>query len=135
MIGEQETGPLTRVELGVELASGAINSETLVWKEGMIKWLPGGKVPELQALFKTPPRPPRPGARPPPHPGARPPPPPKPQEKGEGLSNFDTAHFRLADAAVEDSGKGGGNLELDTAHFRLQDVQRDGRAASHPMEF
>src|SRR5260221_9398978 len=135
MIGEQETGPLTRVELGVELASGAINAETLVWKEGMIKWLPGGKVPELQALFKPPPRPPRPGARPPPPPGGRPPPPPKPQAKGEGLSNFDTAHFRLADAAAEESGKGGGNLEFDTAHFRLADMNSEEGAASRQMEF
>src|SRR5437867_12775893 len=103
MIGEQETGPLTRVELGVELASGAINSETRVWKEGMIKWLPGGKVPELQALFKTPPRPPRPGARPPPPPGGRGrPAPPQPEEKGTGLSDFDTAPFPLSDLAPED---------------------------------
>src|SRR3954471_19455550 len=135
MIGEQETGPLTRVELGVELASGAITSETLVWKEGMLKWLPGSKVPELQALFKNPPRPPRAGGRPPPPPGAPPPPPPKPQAKGEGLSQFDTAHFKLADMAAEEGGKGGGNLEFDTAHFRLQDLKSDESSASRQMEF
>ena len=35
MLGETETGPLTRVDVGVEAASGAINGETLVWREGM----------------------------------------------------------------------------------------------------
>ena len=83
IISEQETGPLTRVELGVELASGAISAETLVWKEGMINWLPGAQIAELEALFKNPPRSPRAA-------GARPPPPPRAQQKGMGLSDFDT---------------------------------------------
>ena len=95
MLGETETGPLTRVDVGVEAASGAINGETLVWREGMADWVPGAKVPELAQLFLKPPKSPR---------APRPPPPPKakPKEKGMGVSEFDTAHFRLADMGLSD---------------------------------
>ena len=116
LIGEQETGPLTRVELGVELASGAIPSDSLVWKEGMANWLPGVRIPELEALFKNPPRSPRAAA-------ARPPPPPsKKQGQGLGLSDFDTSHFRLADLKAEE-GAATRQLEFDTSHFRLADLK------------
>ena len=123
MLGDTETGPLTRVDVGVEAASGAINGETLVWREGMKDWLPGAKVPELAQLFLNPPKSPRvPAAKPPP----RPPPPPKKQDKGMGVSDFDTAHFRLADlataAALEGDSGQSRNLEFDTAHFRLSEL-------------
>jgi hypothetical protein len=127
MIDGQETGPLTRVELGVELASGAITPENLVWKQGMVNWIPGAKVPELAALFKNPPRSPRAA-------GARPPPPPKKQEKGMGLGEFDTAHFRLADLAPEDTGSSR-NLEFDTAHFKLAELKAEDDGQSRQMEF
>jgi len=127
MIDEQETGPLTRVELGVELASGAITPESLVWKQGMINWIPGAKVPELAALFKNPPRSPRAA-------GARRPPLPKKQEKGVGLGEFDTAHFRLADLAPEDTGSSR-NLEFDTAHFKLAELKAEDDGQSRQMEF
>jgi len=125
MIGDAETGPLTRVELGVELASGSITPESLVWKQGMIKWLPGAKVPELEALFKNPPRSPRAA-------GARPP--PKAPQKGAGLSEFDTSHFKLADLQPEDDGQSR-NLEFDTAHFKLADLKAEGEAQGRQMEF
>lgn len=127
MIGEQETGPLTRVELGVELASGSITPNSLVWKEGMIKWLPGARVPELESLFKNPPRSPRAA-------GSRPPPPPKKQEKGSGLSDFDTAHFRLADAQPVDGAQGRA-LEFDTGHFKLADMKAEESGQNRQMEF
>jgi len=117
MVGETETGPLTRVDVGVEAASGAINGETLVWREGMAEWVPGAKVPELAQLFLNPPKSPR---RPPP------PPKPKPNEKGMGVSDFDTAHFRLADLATQKELEGDSglkrDLEFDTAHFRLAEL-------------
>ena len=117
MLGETETGPLTRVDVGVEAASGAINGETLVWREGMADWVPGAKVPELAQLFLKPPKSPR---------APRPPPPPKakPKEKGMGVSEFDTAHFRLADMAAQAESDSGVNraMEFDTAHFRLADM-------------
>lgn len=127
MIGDTETGPMTRVDVGVEAAAGAITGETLVWREGMKDWLPGAKVPELAQLFLNPPKSPRVPGKPPPPP-ARPPPPPakKPEGKGMGNMDFDTAHFRLADlaAAKELEGDSGQNraMEFDTAHFRLQDL-------------
>jgi hypothetical protein len=31
-----------------------ITPETLVWKEGFVKWVPMGSVPELKAVFKDP---------------------------------------------------------------------------------
>ncbi len=128
LIGEQETGPLTRVELGVELASGAILSDSLVWKEGMANWLPGVRIPELEALFKNPPRSPRAAA-------ARPPPPPsKKQDKGLGLSDFDTSHFRLADLKAEE-GAATRQMEFDTSHFRLADLQAEEGAATRQLEF
>src|SRR3954470_14766228 len=109
MIDDAETGPLTRVELGVELATGRISGNSLVWKEGMLKWLPGTKVPELESLFKAPPRSPRLAG------GARPP--PAPPQKGMGMSDFDTSHFRLADLQPEDDGQQR-QMEFDTGHFK-----------------
>lgn len=117
MVGDTETGPLTRVDVGVEAASGAINGETLVWREGMADWTPGAKVPELAQLFLNPPKSPR-----------RPPAPPRPkqEEKGMGVSDFDTAHFRLADLQTQKELQGDSglkrDLEFDTAHFRLAEL-------------
>ena len=119
MVGDTETGPLTRVDVGVEAASGAINGETLVWREGMKDWTPGAKVPELAQLFLRPPKSPR---------SSKPPPPqkPKPQEKGMGMSDFDTAAFRLAELETQKQLAGDSglkrDLEFDTAHFRLSEL-------------
>ncbi|MCA1827378.1 MAG: DUF4339 domain-containing protein [Myxococcales bacterium] len=121
MVGDIETGPLTRVDVGVEAASGGITGETLVWRQGMSDWVPGAKVPELAQLFLRPPKSPR---------GRPPPPKPKEQQKGMGVSDFDTAHFRLADLATQKELEGDSglkrDLEFDTAHFRLADL---GQAA------
>src|SRR5215813_2474556 len=123
MVGDTETGPLTRVDVGVEVASGAINGETLVWREGMADWVPGAKVPELAQLFVKPPRSPRGSKPPPPHKS-------KPNEKGMGVPDFDTAAFRLADLATQKELAGDQglkrDLEFDTAHFKLAEL---GKAA------
>ena len=124
MINDAQTGPLTRVELGVEASSGTITGESLVWKEGMVGWLPGVKVPELASLFTSPPRSPRAPAA---AAKAR-----KPSEKGSGMSDFDTAHFKVAELADGDSGKSR-DLEFDTSHFRLAELKgTQGARASVP---
>jgi hypothetical protein len=121
MIGDVETGPLTRVEVGVELASGAISSDTLVWREGMSDWTPGAKVPELAQLFSNPPKRPRATV-------------PGKQQKGMGMSDFDTGHFRLAELAPGDDGKKR-DLEFDTAHFRLKDLAPGDDGKKRDLEF
>ena len=153
MVGGEQDGPLTRAELGLRSQSGALSVESPVWKEGMPDWLPCGEVPALAALFA----PERPVAKPPPYkskpataaavqklglkpvssatskassrsvsrpaaPGLLTPP-----EKGQGMSSFDTAHFRLADLPAaapepEQPGYGQGASEFNTAHFRLSDL-------------
>ena len=126
MINDAQTGPLTRVELGVELNSGTITGESLVWKEGMVGWLPGAKVPELASLFTNPPKSPRAAA------AAKP---KKPQEKGSGMSDFDTAHFNLNQLDAEDNGKGKGQMDFDTAHFRVAELAADDNGQSRNLEF
>ena len=138
MVGGEQDGPLTRAELGLRSQSGALSVESPVWKEGMPDWLPCGEVPALAAFFA----PERPVAKPPPYkskpataaavqklglkpvssatskassrsvsrpaaPGLLTPP-----EKGQGMSSFDTAHFRLSDLPGNNDE---GPLLLDTA--------------------
>lgn len=62
-IGGQQAGPFDTKSLGQQVTSGAVNKETLVWKQGMANWTAAGQVPELQSLFSAPP--PIPGAPPP----------------------------------------------------------------------
>jgi hypothetical protein len=45
-----EDREFTLLQIEKELASGAINPTTLVWREGMDEWLEIGQVPELRAL-------------------------------------------------------------------------------------
>jgi len=149
MIDGQQTGPMSRVELGLEFATGAISGQNFVWKEGMNGWLRGEEVPELAALFSgtpepsAPPPPPKGVAvvatsrakqgaprkgKPPPKGAARPPgkaaasagPPQK--DVGKGMQEFDTGHFKLADLAADDNGVAKVS-EFDTGHFRLADVK------------
>src|SRR2546421_12146270 len=104
MIAGEKTGPLSRAELGLEAATGAITGDDYVWKNGMKDWTPGGEVPELAALFAPEPPPPpqhvpakkAPPSGPPPSrdPGKLP---EGPAAKGKGMMEFDTGHFRLAD--------------------------------------
>ncbi len=145
MIDGEQRGPMSRVELGLEYASGAIDGETHVWKDGMGEWLPAAELPDLAALFS--PQPPKPPvSRPPPPPAAavqkskaataarpaakgkpapRAAPEPKPEKHGGGMQELDTGHFRLAELAVKDLGADGGHKgmnEFNTGHFKVQEV-------------
>jgi len=41
----QRTGPMTESDLAALIRGGALNSETLVWEEGMVEWQPLGTIP------------------------------------------------------------------------------------------
>lgn len=58
---DKKNGPVELAELGYLLQRGAIQSVTLVWREGMTEWLPLEQVEELSSLTATlpPPLPPK----------------------------------------------------------------------------
>ncbi len=56
----QTVGPYNVGQFSQMLASGQVNAETMVWKEGMASWQPAGTVPELMSLFGGMPPPPPP---------------------------------------------------------------------------
>ncbi|MCK6471181.1 MAG: SPFH domain-containing protein [Planctomycetes bacterium] len=58
-IGGKQAGPFDLDALKVQIQSGAIKRDTLVWKQGMAQWVKAGDVQEVAALF---------GAAPPPLP-------------------------------------------------------------------
>ena len=64
--GKQE-GPVEEDEVRAMLASGMINGQTIVWREGMAAWTPAGEVAELGEAFKKvpPPLPPQKSGPPP----------------------------------------------------------------------
>jgi hypothetical protein len=110
MIGGQQAGPMSRAEVGLEFATGAIDGETYVWKEGMSGWLPGAEVPELAQLFE----PEAAGAR------SKPPPPPpaalKPKaakKPAEGMPTFDTSHFKVREGIEEAPDESSLSLEMN----------------------
>ncbi|HEX4382941.1 MAG TPA: DUF4339 domain-containing protein [Myxococcales bacterium] len=110
MIGGQQAGPMSRAEVGLEFATGAIDGETYVWKEGMSGWLPGAEVPELAQLFE----PEAAGAR------SKPPPPPpaalKPKaakKPAEGMPTFDTSHFKVREGIEEAPDESALSLEMN----------------------
>jgi GYF domain 2 len=78
---------LTLVEITKELASGAINPTSLVWREGMAEWLELGQVPELQKLVAAPPVASAPEPTAPAPPAAAPPPPAR--AKAPSAAGFD----------------------------------------------
>ena len=143
MIGGQRTGPLSRVELGLQVEAGTVTGDSHVWKKGMSGWVPGGGVAELAALFSDEPPPPPPeavaapkAARP-----AKPAPPAKrparpagraaaaaePEDHGKGMRDLDTSHFRLADLPPKDDGTKNGVSEFDTGFFKVQEQKSGGK--------
>ncbi len=62
-------GPYNMAQMQAGIANGQVTGQTLVWSQGMAGWAPAQTVPELQALFATPP----------PMPPASPTPPPVPE--------------------------------------------------------
>jgi hypothetical protein len=67
--GGSAGGPYNMAQMQAGIGSGQVTGQTLVWSEGMPGWSPAQAVPELQALFATPP----------PMPPASPTPPPVPE--------------------------------------------------------
>jgi membrane protease subunit (stomatin/prohibitin family) len=56
-INGQSAGPFDMAGLQQQVKAGAINRETLVWREGMPDWHPASQVPELNSLFGSMPPP------------------------------------------------------------------------------
>ena len=52
-INDQPVGPLRRDEVARRIGQGAIDRESLAWREGMDDWLPIKHIAELSALFGT----------------------------------------------------------------------------------
>ena len=65
--GEQH-GPFPEDELRQRFLDGELSDETWVWAEGMAGWSAAQTVPELQAMFSTPPPMPPTSPTPPPVP-------------------------------------------------------------------
>jgi hypothetical protein len=62
-------GPYDLAQMRQGIANGTVTGQTLVWSAGMSEWALAQTVPELQAMFSTPPPlPPQPPS-PPPAPG------------------------------------------------------------------
>ena len=51
--GDQH-GPVDENEIRAMLASGMINGQTIVWRDGMAEWLPIAEVPEWASQLVTP---------------------------------------------------------------------------------
>jgi hypothetical protein len=55
MIASKQTGPLSRAELVLKVATGAVTGRSYVWKDGMAGWVRAADVAELASLFAAPP--------------------------------------------------------------------------------
>lgn len=59
-------GPYDLAQMRQGIANGTVTGQTLVWSPGMAGWAPAQTVPELQAMFSSPPPlPPQPSSPPP----------------------------------------------------------------------
>lgn len=61
-----QLGPVEQAELIAKMTSGEVAPGDLVWKEGMVDWLPSGQIAELRAMMPQSP-PPQYGAAPSPY--------------------------------------------------------------------
>ncbi len=119
MIAGQQTGPMSRAEVGLKAAASTVTGRTYVWKEGMSGWLRAAEVAELSALFAAPP-PPKPAPKPAPSkstPPVQKPAPkvaPVPAAPRAGVAGFSTQEFgsRELPGAAEPDEKAL-SLELD----------------------
>ena len=66
--GGQAGGPYNMQQMQAGIQNGQVTGQTLVWAQGMAAWAPAQTVPELQALFATPPPMPPTSPTPPPVP-------------------------------------------------------------------
>ncbi|MEM9746378.1 MAG: SPFH domain-containing protein [Actinomycetota bacterium] len=74
--GGQAGGPYNMAQMQAGIQNGQVTGQTLVWAQGMAGWAPAQTVPELQAIFATPPPMPPSAPTPPPVPDGPPPAPP-----------------------------------------------------------
>lgn len=56
-VNGQQTGPVNQQALKDLFTNGSINTDTLVWKQGMVNWASLKSVPELQNLLGSVPPP------------------------------------------------------------------------------
>lgn len=66
--GGQAGGPYNMQQMQAGIQNGQVTGQTLVWAEGMASWAAAQTVPELQAMFSTPPPMPPSSPTPPPVP-------------------------------------------------------------------
>ncbi len=66
--GGQAGGPYNMAQMQAGIQNGQVTGQTLVWAEGMAGWAAAQTVPELQAMFSTPPPMPPSSPTPPPVP-------------------------------------------------------------------
>ncbi|MGB0680836.1 MAG: DUF4339 domain-containing protein, partial [Polyangiales bacterium] len=52
-INDVPVGPLTSAELGRRIASGVVDPQSLVWREGFADWQPLGQVRELANVLRA----------------------------------------------------------------------------------
>ena len=75
--GGQAGGPYDMNQMRAGIQAGHVTGQTLVWSQGMAGWAPAQSVPELQAIFSSPP----------PMPPTSPTPPPVPPTPGASTSD------------------------------------------------
>jgi predicted Zn finger-like uncharacterized protein len=61
-INDVPVGPIKRDEIARKVIAGAVNGDSLCWREGFDDWRPLREVPELAAVLQKRPAPPRPPA-------------------------------------------------------------------------
>jgi uncharacterized membrane protein len=62
-----QTGPVTEDELKAQISSGAVKSDTLVWREGLTSWVAVNTLPEFAGIAAPAMPPPPPTPSPTPH--------------------------------------------------------------------
>ncbi len=62
-----QLGPVEQVDLIAKMVSGEVSPGDLVWREGMVDWLPSGQIGELRAMMPVPSQPAQMGGVPSPY--------------------------------------------------------------------
>ncbi len=51
MDGDVREGPATIAEIGSLIGSGSIETKTIMWRNGMLEWVPANQIPEILNVF------------------------------------------------------------------------------------
>ena len=130
MIGGKQVGPVSRAELGLKTAQGAVGPRTYIWREGMGAWQRAKDVGELSSLFAAPPEEQRPLPPPPvaapPAPSSRPfgAPAARASAAGSGAREFSTQDF--GDLHLDAVGNQGAAAARDFSAHELGDSPQAG---------